>query len=240
MKLKTNIDIKSFKPCPITDAVFEIRFDGSLDKVEELFFQIYNVVKELFNDSDYIRLPVLDIPLDLRKNNKNFILTPHYHIKGRDYILRVAPCAISIGLVGEYSNWNDFSQFIFSVIDKYLPSNIKRIGLRYISFFQNNIFDKTNIKLTINDNSLITGKNLIRYEFEEKLFKCILQISNIASLAINTSQLQGSNLDIDVIYELIKEDTDLKEVINNAHTIMKDILGTILTTEFIKELQNND
>lgn len=238
MRLRTDIDIKPITPCPIKDAVVEIRFDGSLDKVDELFFHIYNSVKELFKNSQYIRLPVVDIPLNVRKTNKNFEYTPHYQLNGTNYVIRVAPCAISIGLLGEYSNWDNFSQFIGSVIDKYTPGNIQRIGLRYISFFDINIFEKTNIKLTIGDNSVSTGKNLIRHEFETDVFKCVLQISNIAAFTVGVSQIQGSNIDIDVIYDVINENINVKEIIASAHTTMKNLLSTILTDEFIKELQN--
>ena len=108
MELRTDIDIQPIKPCPIKEVIVEIRFEGSLDKIDELFFSIYSSVKDLFKGINYIRLPVLDIPLQVRKTNKNFELTPHYQLDGENYVLRVAPSAISIGIIGEYTNWDNF------------------------------------------------------------------------------------------------------------------------------------
>lgn len=229
MKIKTDINIKSIIPCPIKEAVIEIRFDGEIDKIDELFFGIYHSVKEIFGNEPYIRLPVLDIPLNVRKSNKNFEYAPHYQLNSKNYIMRVAPCAISIALSGEYTNWKNFSIFIESIINKYKPSDIQRIGLRYISFFNMNIFEKTNIDITIANDTVTTSKNLIRHEFEDGNFTCILQINNINN---------GSNIDIDVVYNNISKDINIINIAIEAHTKMKHILSTILKEDFIKELEN--
>jgi len=109
-----------------------------------------------------------------------------------------------------------------------------RIGLRYISFFENlDVLPNLKFELNLSGNSLIGASNVIRSEFELNSFKCIVQIANNALLNGKTS---GSTIDLDIIRENDAAIlTNLTKNIELAHDTEKQIFFSLLKEDYLKK-----
>ena len=223
-------------PCPITEAVVEIRFESKIpgEVIPGLLFTKFGTALR-----DMQKLPILDLPSSLIEHDPNLRFSPQYKATMGDYVIQFGPRCVSVACVGEYKGWSDFSakiQVVFSgifelgIIDKSL-----RLGVRYISFLNNmDIFPNLSIDLNVAGNSLIGQSNIIRSEFEIETFKCALQIANTSIANFQ----QGSSIDIDILTVDSAEITsNYSSLIDNAHTLEKKIFFNLLKDDFLKSLK---
>ena len=88
MKLPKLID-----PCPIIEAIIEIRFESKLIS-DAIFGVIYNSVKETFPKTE--NLPILQIPENIRINDPNLKYNPYYSLLNNNFILQIGPKVVSL------------------------------------------------------------------------------------------------------------------------------------------------
>ena len=135
---------KKIEPCPILEAVIELRFSTSFPH-DAIFGIIYKEFKDLYPKVE--PLPILQLPEIVRREDKNLLYKPYYKLHSRDsYILQVGARMISLVRLAPYSGWREFSErfrYIAKKVDelKIIDSYV-RIGIRYINEFEGNIFDK--------------------------------------------------------------------------------------------------
>lgn len=241
MKMKSIPIPKKITPCPIKEAVIELRFDSDL-MIELILGSLYNLIKDDF-PSFPVSLPITNLPRAIREKNQKLNYIPHFEFKNGDYILRLSPRAISICSKDIYKGWSSYFNFSRNVFFKIQNANIvkepERLGLRYVSFFNNiNIFEKIDAEFRIYGNSMIDTKSVLRSEFEIDIFTCILQVTNNALLnSPNSAQEKGSTIDIDMITRNDFKLIDLESIIDNAHTLEKQVFFNLLSDSFLKELQ---
>ena len=72
-----------------------------------------------------------------------------------------------------------------------------RLGLRYINFFDFNIFDKLDLDITLRKKSIDYESTYLQTVFKEGVLSSHLRLSSAAALADGTT---GSLLDIDILY----------------------------------------
>ena len=74
----------SIQPCPIVEAIFEIRFESSYPR-DAIFGIIYKQFKDEFHK--VIQLPVLQLPAAVREQDPNLKFTPHYKISADNFTI---------------------------------------------------------------------------------------------------------------------------------------------------------
>lgn len=235
MKLEIEKIPKKITPCPITEAVVELRFESEVpaDLVSAL---IYNGVRTFFPSLE--KLPVMELPAAIRDSDPNLRFSPHYKASNKDFTLQIGPRSFSVFCPKEYKGWNQFFDQItsvYNVINQLSVINKPiRIGLRYISFFEKiNIFEKIKIELNLASISLINENNVLRTEFNQKEFKHTLQIANGA---LFNNRVKGSSIDIDVSKEgspIVL--SDFLKLVEQAHEAEKQLFFGILKDDFLKE-----
>jgi uncharacterized protein (TIGR04255 family) len=230
MSLPINIS-----PCPILDALVEVRFSSKIN-ANAVFGLIYNVLQKDFEKVE--SLPILQLPDVVRTSDPNFRYKPHYRILNSDFVIQIGPDVLSISSFPKYVGWNLFSETIFNVllmIEKIgIINKIERIGIRYVNFFENNIFDKINLDVCIGSAKILYKNTVVRTEIEQGEYGSTLQIANNA---INNGIL-GSIIDIDTFtISNLQTFFDRKtEIINNGHTKEKELFYSLLKPDFLNTL----
>ncbi len=226
---------KVIEPCPIVDALFEIRFIPKTHP-NAVFGMVYNVLQEDFPEVK--NLPILQLPEAVRTTDPNLKFKPHYRISNQNFVTQIGPDVLTISSFPAYVGWGNFSIQIFKILDKIqkigIINSVIRIGIRYINFFNDDIFQNINLKISFRDNDIEYKNTIVRTELEEGNFKSSLQVANNA----NYENKSGSIIDIDTSTES-NLDNFFKEkevIINKGHAIEKDLFFSLLKDDFLQTL----
>jgi uncharacterized protein (TIGR04255 family) len=230
---------KKITPCPIVEAIFEIRFNSSLPE-DAIFGVLYNQFKDEY--PKFEQLPIMQLPASIRAQDPSLRYNPHYKTQIGNFPLRLGPRSISISNVEEYIGWVDFSQKVFATFEQATKSgviaNIERLGLRYINILEGiNIFDNSNIVISLKNDPIIRKTN-INTEISFDKGVCVLKATSDAEVNLGGNQrkmITGSVIDIDAIVDHNKF-KDINDAIEYAHNIEKELFYRILSDEFIKTL----
>ena len=142
-----------------------------------------------------------------------------------------------------YPGW----EIMFSIIretikvmfEKGIAESIQRIGVRYISQFDDiAIFEKLKMSLGLSISNKSYTTTQIRSEYDEDGFKIILNLLNNFQRSENNIQRNFSTMDIDVI-KFYESPTDVGEIIDSvdkAHFKQKSTFFSLLSDEFLKTL----
>lgn len=241
----TNLPV-SLKNCPIVDAVVEIRFTTEI-VAPAVFGMAYTVLKKDY--PKYQKLPILELPEQIRAMDSNFKGKPHYKLmeagSGKSFI-QIGPDVISISPTMPYAGWKIFSNAAFEVMEKLIKAGlilgVERIGIRYTNFFEGmDIFKKVNLSVTYNNNPIDFKNTILRTEIEDSGFLNTLQVTNNASRRKeNRLASKGSLIDVDT-FKMYKNEilsiSNLTQEINDGHNIEKKIFWNLLGEELKSELQ---
>lgn len=225
----------NISPCPILDALLEVRFSSKINS-NAVFGLIYNVLQSDFGKVE--SLPILQLPDVVRASDPNFKYKPHYRISNNNFVIQIGPDVLAISSFPKYVGWDLFSKTIFDILQKIekvgIINKIERVGIRYVNFFENSIFDKINLKVCIGTENILYKNTVVRTEIEQGDFNSTLQIANNA---INGAKI-GSIIDIDTftISNLDSFFDNKIDVINNGHTKEKELFYSLLQHDFLNTL----
>lgn len=226
---------KAINPCPILDALFEIRFTTNIHS-SAVFGMVYNILQTEFPKVE--NLPILQLPESVRATDPSFKFKPHYRISNERFVTQIGPNVITISSFPEYTGWDEFSRQIFNILKKIeevgIVNLVTRIGIRYINFFDNDIFKDIDLQISIGDSAITYKNTIVRTEIEQDSFKSSLQVANNA----NHNNKLGSIIDIDTFTETnLKDFFAIKEeLISDGHKKEKELFFSLLKENFIKTL----
>lgn len=230
----------------LTDAVFEIRFASEYKNFELLFGDF---LKESFalGFSNPSRLPINDIPDVIVQQNPDLQFKPRWTVENDDYIVQIWHSVLifstKINETHKYPGWSEYSKKLIEVVEKVLPAikvqNYTRIGMRYINFFKGiDVFADERLKINLNiDNNNINWKHYIQTKFTRWEYNGVLTISN--SVAVTSGPKSGeewSLIDIDAYTENSDVKNVTRELIEGHHSLIKDTFFSMVTENFINEL----
>ena len=90
----------SISPCPIQEAVVEIRF-STTKPADAVFGILYAKVNQNFTSTN--PLPILQIPEAIRSQDPNLTYQPHYVLSRGDLNLKIGPKVLVFSCVAPYS-----------------------------------------------------------------------------------------------------------------------------------------
>jgi uncharacterized protein (TIGR04255 family) len=231
---------KKISPCPIQEAIFEVRFDTAIPG-DAIFGICYNEFKADF--SQVVKSPLLEIPDSIRLSDPNLIFSPHYKLVKDNFLLQIGPRVFSVVNLKEYGGWEVFSKSILEAFEKIkktgIISKVLRVALRYVNVFENtNIFDKSSLKLQINEEPLNFESADLTAEIVTDKCVCRTKIANNATIKIGEKAISGSLIDIDVVYKSSYENiyNELPSVIEAAHIDEKIVFFRLLLEDYINSL----
>jgi uncharacterized protein (TIGR04255 family) len=235
---------KKITPSPVKDVIAEIRYKDAI--ASEIFAgTIYGAFKDKY-DCQFQRLPINDTPIALREANPLLKYQAHYVIDIGDVTIRISLASVSVAINCVYNGWEWYYNFVKEFIETLqglqLINSLERLGLRYSSFFSEDISDKIKVSIKIADFDIkeAKAKNYVRTEWNDSKITYILQISNNVILNENNTAINGSLIDIDVsanFEDLNFSIEDCKELLIEFHEKQKKIFFNILKQEFLNSLQ---
>ncbi len=229
---------KKIDPCPIIEAVYEIRYK-SLVPWEAVFGMIYTKVRELLPKIQ--KLPILELPETIRSQDPNLRYQPYYELKQKDNVgLKVGPRVMTFSNTKPYQGWTEWSIFINTVLEQVQGSGVikavERIGLRYINLFDSNLLDQLNLSVVVNDRQILQETTSLRVELKDAAVLKILQIANNAGMIRDGKNVVESVIDIDCLRNFGPNDNYFlahKEVADDVHQKEKELFFGLLKTEFL-------
>jgi len=237
-----NIDMripKKIDPCPIVESIIELRFKPSVP-TDAVFGLIYNQVKNSYQEVQ--KLPILDLPEQIRNQDKNLLYRPYHKLRNEQYDLNIGPRVISLIKKEPYNGWERFSADTYDLIEQVahagIVKTIERLGVRYINFFDSNIYDKVDLKLLLGDKNFIKNDTYIKNVYEDSGIKIILQLGNNVSYNKSGSVKTGSLIDVDVSRYNLGDAfiSSPNEILNEMHKKEKEVFFEILQDDFVNQL----
>jgi uncharacterized protein (TIGR04255 family) len=205
---------KRISPCPIKEAVLEIRFESTLPP-DAISGMAYDRLKASFPKMD--KLPILQLPSQLLSADPELKFKPHYRLSGDSAAVSVnmGPTVISFVMTEPYPGWTEFSgqykKILSQIIEANFISRVTRVGIRYVNFFETDVFNLVTLSTSLGDQRLISNDMTVRIMIAQGNFKNTLTISNNVKVKSGKEPLKsGSILDIDSFTDT---PTDVRTVI---------------------------
>ena len=226
---------KKIDPCPIVDALVEIRFSTKINP-NAVFGVIYSVLEKHLGEIE--KLPILELPDQIRSSDPSLKYRPHYKSASNGLIIQIGPNVLTISSHPEYIGWQAFSEKIFDLLEELnrgdIIERVERLGIRYINFFENDIYEEANLQVNIKNEPIAYNNTVIRTEISQGNYSSTLQVANNAS---NSGQ-NGSVIDIDTHINTGLDTFfhDKKVIINEAHEKEKKLFFSLLKPEFLNSL----
>jgi len=233
---------RKITPCPIEEAIVEIRF-GLQQHIPEdaVFGLVFSAIGKDFPKVE--KLQILELPSQIRSTDENLKYRPHYRLQNEKYILQIGPRVVSLVAKRPYQGWGDFfpnlKKSFSSIQELKIIDSIKRLGLRYIDYFDTKVFDNVNLSITVNKESMVTPETQLRTTLKEGMFNILLQVTNNAVVSFEGKTKSGSVLDLDIFLEKFEGNffEKYEELIEDAHELEKRLFFSLLKEEFLKTLQ---
>jgi uncharacterized protein (TIGR04255 family) len=236
--------IKNIDPCPIQEAVVEIRFSSTFPS-EAIFGMVYASIRKIFQDSATHKLPVSEIPESIRSLDENFKYQAHHQIHKDNLQISIGPRVIVFSNVSPYIGWSKWFVFIENVLslikDTSVVEHVERVGLRYVNIFDDPILDKINLNISVDGRHLLSESTSLRTELVDSDLLMVLQVSNSVSIVLPGGiKKDCSIIDIDCVRNVNisgGEFFDLyKDLVNGAHDKEKELFFRLLKKSFISDL----
>lgn len=257
-KIKVNSKNKlpsKITPCPILQATVTVHFEANYNNdmvdifTSILFGSLYEKLKKSY--SNFEKLPIMQIPEEVRSNDEEYAFEPFYRISNNNYVIEIGPRVFSVTALKEYIGWKEYFNEIKTAFDILIAlKKIKKItglNVRYIDFFEDtNIFDKIKLNLSfecneedkimnsLNNNKEITLRKTMMYNN----INYTIQINNDMKIENEVVSLNGSIFDIECYTNKvnIKFDSDEKySIINEMHTNQKTVFYKLIKDDFLKQ-----
>jgi len=222
----------------MTDAVAEVRFNSKLPDLAVPGI-VWDSLREQYQNlipNQYHQIPA---PL------KSIINSELSHFP--EFILENEESKIDIGAktlvfrLKNYTKWEDFLKalsLVYLKISKSLQPQITRIGLRYVNKFDFGLFENKKIMVEMK----IAGEQL---KNQNTVFKTVFADDKVNIAVVCDNQTDGkkcsSTIDIDAFVDDPEKlnclNDNLEPVLNEIHAKLKEKFFSMLSPEFIKELE---
>lgn len=225
---------KKIEPSSIIQSLIEIRFEPNIP-LNAVFGSVYSILAPDYDNCK--ELPINQMPEQVRNTNPHFIHQPCNVLSKGDFNLQIGPRVLILS-VEIYPGWELFSKEILNIIDllkeKNLFNSFVRVGLRYIDFFNENVFTISKLGVHLDQCNVGNEQTFVRVNTTENDYGCILQIGNNLKILKNGLEQVGSIIDLDVSFSEEKmRQLDFANDLNVAHDICKRFFFGLLAPSFI-------
>ena len=230
---------KEIKPCPIVEAIIDVSFKASVPE-DAVFGIVFNSVKSFY--PEFVKLPIIQLPETIRSSDPTLKYLPHYQFSNDTFLFQLGPRKMSFHCSGEYVGWKDFSSHFYEVLDAISLINlvdiVHRTGIRYINFFESDVFKNINLKILMNENPMEAKQIVLNAEIEDGKFINRLQVVHTGTLTVNSMEKTGSIIDIDTFHmEDLSDFFDIyRELIEEGHTAEKKLFFSLLKEDYLESL----
>jgi len=228
------------EPCPIVEAVLELRFvtQESWRTLPGLFFA--NIRDRFPEQAD---LPLASVPEEVRRSEPAFRFQPLVRFSNSQFFVQLGPQVVSlVTKTDAYPGWAAVETEITWLLQRLkiigFISEAERLAARYINFFDFDIFPKLLLEVRTGGKHLKGADLSIATVLRQEPLVARLQVANRAFLGAGTRPRHGSVFDLDVWVRAL--DFDLFEnglqKFREAHHLEKQIFFGLLKPDFLATL----
>lgn len=223
-------------PCPIVQAVFEIRFTTATP-----WAQLPGRVERLLGD-EYVgqELPLFELPNQFKQQIPGSVHLPQYQFHSEHFVVNLAPQMIGLGVqTMKYPGWSvvrtELSTFLDKIVSDGFMEEGARLGIRYSDFFELNIFEHIDLDVSVNGKAIKDKDRQFTTVFQEGPMTIRLVLINGAIMENSHGPRRGSVLDIDVAFGPLDFDlkTNVLDRFTEAHDVIKKLFFGLVTTDML-------
>lgn len=224
-------------PNPVVGAIVECRIKSDIERHKLLPLVISKFMQDfpIYEEGKF--------PFEFKNNNEELKYFPDFTLKNELYSIGFSTNSITLEINNEYPLWSKYFEFVSESIEKIIELNfiaeIERVGLRFISFFEE---DGADMKDKISN---LPSLQLNEYTEEVRSYKTYLTKDNIRlylqifkekTIYRNDDQESTGmviDIDTDVKDNLILDKNSICNIINDLHNSEKELFFSILNSEFL-------
>lgn len=227
-------------PCPIVEAVVEIRFT-STSAWRNLPGMFYPHVRERYPVEK--ELPLASLPEEIRAKEASLTYQPLLQYIGEEFRMQFGPRGLSL-VTGthDYPGWSKVEQEMDWLLGKVRASGIisetERVGLRYVDFFPGDVWPLLKLGVRVGDSPLESGELSTTAVLRHGALRVRLKVSSGAFLNDGNATHRGSVLDLDVWEPLASESSfsDGLDRIRRLHQVSKEVFFGLLEPDYLATL----
>ena len=180
------------------------------------------------------KLPVSNIPDEIRKNDPNLRDKPTHQLTSKLGFVQIGESILCIGGVIPYTNWENFETYIKEIVE-FLSKNgfVNNVGLaklRYLNFFKENVFKTINLTIQMQGiDEMCNGSTVFRTELPcGNGILGVLQITNgahVKNVSLNMDD-DGSLIDIQTVSKQVSMDK-LQDIITLLHKEVENLFNKL-------------
>lgn len=227
------------RPCPILEAVLEIRFVTS-ESWDILPGLLFSGIRERYPIES--SLPAGKIPFDLFESGVIGLHVPLIEFRGENFIIHFGPRMLSLIARDPYPGWGSICREMSWLLEVLATVGFvregERLGMRYVDFFDGDIFPNLVLDFRIGSESFSGPELSIAKVLRLGSFTTRLHVSNAACVPAESKVRNGSILDVDVWlgprgFSLFENGM---ERFGQAHDLQKQIFFGLLKPDFLEQL----
>ncbi|MAS97244.1 MAG: hypothetical protein CMO55_28975 [Verrucomicrobiales bacterium] len=226
-------------PCPIIEAVLEIRFITSAGwtLIPGLLFP---KIRDKYGRPE--PLPLSNLPDEIRKSEPRFSHKPLSKFVGKEFEIHLGPRVISLRSNENYPGWNRVRNEIEWLISQIESADFvdegERLGMRYIDFFEGDLFQNLVIETNCAGVPMTGTEMNLTTVFNREDFLSRLTLNNSVFVETKGEARTGSILDLDVSLSASKFDLfeNGLDKFDDAHRLNKEVFFGLLKEEFLQTL----
>lgn len=240
---------KKLNPIPIVASVVELKFETTVPS-DVVFGVLYTSLSKEFPKIN--KLPILQIPLEIREREQNLIFSPYYELYDDEALFKIliGPRVLAVvfnKFKNDYPGWTGYLkekvEHIFrQAFETKIISNINRLGIRYTDFFEQNIFEHIKLQVSHDSENIgVTEKIQLTRQVSDSMFSHQMLFSNNSEIKILGNSRYGSIVDIDTYIEEPEKDffhNNYINLIQEGHDLNKKHFFNLIKAEFINEYFN--
>jgi uncharacterized protein (TIGR04255 family) len=228
-------------PCPIVEAILEIRFVTS-ESWPTLPGLLFARIRDRYPEQK--DLPLAQLPEEIRRREPAFTHQPLIQFHGRDFLIQFGPRVVSLATKSkDYPGWPALETEMTWLVSELQRIGFvlegERLGVRYINFFNFDIFEKLVVEISAGTKKLTSGELSVTTVLTRPPLTSRLLVANSAILGTGSDARSGSILDVDVWLGSL--DFDLFEnglaKFGEAHLFEKEIFFGLLKPDFLATLK---
>ena len=232
---------------PLYSVVLEIRFNSQVPD-EAVSGLVYSKLLSDGLDIQSMPLPASQLPFALRQQDPNLKFAPTQRFTLPDQTINVGSNVLSLeannGIKKKtYPGWEIFYAQFNALINKLnFISDIERIGLRYVNFFnEENLQSELNVNLDTGwESKGIEKKSTIIFSVERQMIKSKVTIAFDAIIQDEAGQKQGQIIDIDTYFEGTTPLEDVASRVEQAHSLTKEVFYSLPKKSLLDKMSPHD
>ncbi len=224
-------------PCPIVEAVFEVRFVSTQPWVT-MPGLLFAMIRERYPEQ--LDLPLAQLPETIRRENPALQHQPLLQFTGKDFIVRLGPRVFSLNTKsGIYPGWTAIRSELEWLLERLSRSGLvretERLGVRYIDFLAGDIFTGLKLGLHVEEKPLLGVQTGVTVVLRRGALALRLQVNNDAIATLPGGPEAGSVLDMDAWYGSLDASVFENGLarFDEAHLAIKKVFFGLLRPELL-------